>query len=167
MNELLSAVRHIIADADPELPVSDVQTLSMIVAEDTASRLTQVRVLGGFAVIAIFLAGIGIHGLLSFGVSQRSQEIGVRTAIGAQASDILGMILRETAALAGAGLVLGMVLAYAAGHGLSALLAGVSPNDALTYMAGVSLAIGMAAAGSFFPALRALRVDPITAIRVE
>ena len=86
-----------------------------IVETDTAPRLTQVRVLGAFAGIALLLAGIGIHGLLSFTVSNRRQEIGVRIALGAQPSDILAMVLREGILLAMAGVILGAALAYAVG----------------------------------------------------
>ena len=100
---LLPAVRRIIVEADPQQPISDVQTLSQIVEEQTAPRRMQVRVLTAFALVAILLAGIGIHGLLSFTVSNRAQEIGVRIAIGAQTRDILRMVLRESAVLVGVG----------------------------------------------------------------
>ena len=88
-----------------------------IVEEQTASRAAQVRVLGAFAVIAFLLAGVGIHGLLSFAVSRRTQEIGVRIALGAQPGEIVRMIVRQGALLAAAGVVPGVVLAYAAGAG--------------------------------------------------
>ena len=127
----------------------------------------QLRVLGAFAAIALLLAGIGIHGLLSFAVSQRTQEIGVRIALGAQAGDILGMVLREALWLALAGVVLGVALAYAAGRSMEALLAGVKPADAVTLASAVVLVVVMMIVGSAMPTLRALRVDPITAIREE
>ena len=138
-----------------------------IVERDTASRSTQVRVLGAFALIAFVLAGIGIHGLLSFAVSQRVQEIGVRMALGAQSGDILSMIIRRSLMLAVAGVVPGVALAYAAGRSMEALLAGVKPADTLTLASAVGLALAMTVAGSLAPTLRALRVDPITALRAE
>jgi ABC-type antimicrobial peptide transport system permease subunit len=102
---LAPAIRGIIRKADPQQPLADVLTLSDIVDLDTASRSVQVRVLGAFAVITFVLAAVGIHGLLSFVVSQRAQEIGVRMALGAQSSDILAMIVKQSMWLAMAGVV--------------------------------------------------------------
>ncbi len=164
---LAPSVRAIIQRIDPILPISDVTTLTEVVDRDTASRAAQLRVLGAFAAIAFVLAGIGIHGLLSFAVSQREQEIGVRMALGAQSSDILGMVMRRCLMLTVAGVVPGVALAYAAGRSMQALLAGVAPADALTLAAAVGLVVVMTFAGSVFPTLRALRVNPITAIRAE
>ena len=160
-------IRAIIRQIEPTLPVSDVATLTEVVERDTASRSAQVRVLAAFAVIAFVLAGIGIHGLLSFSVSQRAQEIGVRMALGAQSSDILRMIVRRSVLLALAGVIPGIALAYVAGRSMEALLAGVKPADATTMFAAVGLSMLMTVVGSVMPTLRALRVDPITAIRAE
>jgi hypothetical protein len=164
---LASAVRAIIHEIEPALPVTDVNTMIDVVERDTASRAAQVRVLAAFAVIAFVLAGIGIHGLLSFSVSQRAQEIGVRIALGAQSGDILRMIVRRSVMLALAGIVPGVALAYAAGRSMEALLAGVKPADAVTMVAAVALSVLMTLIGSLMPTVRALRVDPITALRAE
>jgi len=164
---IAAPIRAIIRQIEPTLPVSDVATLTEVVERDTASRAAQVRVLSAFAVIAFVLAGIGIHGLLSFSVSQRAQEIGVRMALGAQSSDILRMVLRRSAVLALAGVIPGIALAYVAGRSMEALLAGVKPADAPTMFAAVGLSVLMTVVGSVMPTLRALRVDPITAIRAE
>jgi ABC-type antimicrobial peptide transport system permease subunit len=109
-----------------------VQTLTDMIGRETASRSIQVRVVAAFAAIAFMLAAVGIHGLLSFAVSQRTQEIGVRVALGAQRGDILGMVVRRSVALAIAGVIPGAALAYAAGRSMEALLAGVKPTDGLT-----------------------------------
>ena len=164
---LAPSIRAIIRRIDPVLPVSDVTTLTEIVDRDTASRTAQLRVLGAFAVIAFVLAGIGIHGLLSFSVSQRAQEIGVRMALGAQSGDILSMVLGRSVLLAVAGVVPGIALAYAAGRSMEALLAGIKPADTLTLISAVTLTVAMTMVGSVMPTLRALRVDPMTAIREE
>jgi predicted permease len=164
---LAPSVRAIIQRIDPALPISDVTTLTEIVDRDTASRSAQLRVLAAFAAIAFVLAGIGIHGLLSFAVSQREQEIGVRMALGAQSSYILGMVMRRCLMLTVAGIVPGVALAYAAGRSMQALLAGVAPADLPTLAAAVALVVVMTFAGSVFPTLRALRVNPMTAIRAE
>ncbi len=161
------ALRQIIRSADPEQPVSDVRLLADIVDADTAPRAVQVRVLGAFAALAFLLAGIGIHGLLSFTVSQRTQEIGVRVALGAQPRDILGLVLRESLVLGALGVTLGAALAYAAARALVSLLAGITPSDPLTFSAAIALALAMTLAGSLLPAIRALRVDPSTAMRIE
>jgi ABC-type antimicrobial peptide transport system permease subunit len=100
---LLPGIRAAVAKADPQLPISEVRMLSEIVEADTAPRQVQLRVLGGFALLAFLLAGIGIHGLLAFTVSQRAREIGVRMALGAQAGAILRMVLRQGTVLAAVG----------------------------------------------------------------
>jgi putative ABC transport system permease protein len=164
---LLPALRRIIAEADPQQPVSDVQTLTHLVEDQTAPRLLQVRVLAAFAFVAMVLAGIGIHGLLSFTVASRSQEIGVRIAIGAQTRDILAMVLRESAVLLIVGSVAGVLLAYVAGRLLESILAGVQPGDLATYAIALAVVVSVTLAGSFLPALRAVRVDPMTAMRAE
>ena len=154
-------------EADAQQPLSDVRTLTEIVENDTAPRSAQVRVLGAFALTALLLGGIGIHGLLSFAVAERTQEIGVRIALGAPRGDIVSMILHRSATLAVAGVVPGVALAYASGRAMQALLAGVAPGDPATFATATGLAIAMTMSGSLLPALRAVRVDPIAAMRVE
>jgi predicted permease len=160
-------LRRVVSRLDPAQPVSDVRSLDSILEAQTAPREVQVRVLGSFAAVAVLLAAIGIHGLLAFAVSARTSEIGVRLALGASARDILGLVLRQGVVLAGLGVVVGLALAFAAGQGLQAILAGVSPRDALVFLTATSVVLAMAVAGGLLPALRALRVDPLTAIRAE
>jgi predicted permease len=164
---LMPAIRRIIHDADPEQPISSVQMLSQVIADDSAPRAVQVRVLGAFALVALLLAGIGIHGLLSFAVSQRKQEIGVRIAVGARPADILRLIMSEGVALAMAGIALGAAAAYAAARTMESLLAGVKPDDPRTFLAAIAVVLAMTVAGSLAPAIRAVLVDPIAAIRAE
>jgi len=162
---LTPAIRRIIRNADPQQPVSDVRTMPVILELETASRTVQVRVLGVFAGIAFLLAAVGIHGLLSFAVSQRVREIGVRIALGAARADILRMILAQGAWVALAGVLPGLALAYGAGRMMQALLAGIHPADAPTFLSAAGLCLVMTLVGSFLPALRAVRIDPMTAIR--
>jgi len=164
---LLPAVRRIIRGADAEQPISDVRTMADIVEDQTASRAAQVRVLGAFAAIAFLLAGVGIHGLLSFAVSRRTQEIGVRIALGARPGEIVKTIVGQGALLACAGVLPGIALAYAAGRAMEGLLAGVHPGDAVAFASAIGLCVLMTVLGSLLPALRAVRIDPITAIRSE
>jgi predicted permease len=165
--QIAPAVRSIIASAEPQLPVTDVRPLSEIVAGETASRRAQLVVLGGFAGIAFLLAAIGIHGLLSYAVSQRTQEIGVRMALGATRGNILRLIVGDALMLAILGICAGTAVAYGAGLEVRSLLAGLSPNDLDAFSAGILLSLVMTIAGSFVPAMRAVRVDPATALRAE
>ena len=143
------------------------RTLTDILDAETGARTVQLIVLGAFAAIAFLLAGIGIHGLLSFAVSQRTQEIGVRMALGATRSEILAMILRRGLWLAAAGVAIGAVVALPTGQSLQSMLAGVKPADAGAFLYAALLAAAMTAAGSLLPALRAVRLDPLQAIRTE
>jgi putative ABC transport system permease protein len=166
-SQIAPAVRRIIAKAEPQLPVTNVRPLSEIVAGETASRKAQLVVLSGFAGIAFLLAAIGIHGLLSFTVSHRTQEIGVRMALGATRGNIMRLIAGEAFSLAMIGILLGAAMAYASGLELQSLLAGLKPNDVDAFSAGILLSLVMTIAGSCLPAMRAVRVDPATALRAE
>jgi predicted permease len=164
---LLPAIHRIVHEVDPGQPISNVQTMSEIAADDTAARSLLVKVLGIFALVAFLLAGVGIHGLLSFAVSQRTQEIGVRIALGAQTGHIMRMVLGRSAMLAGIGIVAGLALAYESGRAMESLLAGVKPDDLPTFVIAVVLCVVMALLGSLVPTLKAVKVDPIAAIRME
>jgi predicted permease len=162
---LLPAVRRAVGRIDPQQPVSDVRLMNDIVSDATAARSVQVRVLGAFALVAFLLAAVGIHGLLAYSVSSRQHEIGVRMALGAARGVVVRMVLRQAIVLAAAGVVPGIVLAYAAGRAMQALLAGVRPDDGLTFVTTAVLCLVMTIAGSFAPALRAVRIDPASALR--
>jgi putative ABC transport system permease protein len=164
---LLSAVRQIVRAVDPAQPISGVRPMDAVVAGETASRRAQLEVLGVLAVVAVMLSGIGIYGLLAYTVSQRSQEIGVRLALGADPARVGRMIFADGMRLAVIGIVPGVLGAYAAGRGMSALLFGVAPSDPVTFTAGVGLALVMALAGSIVPTLRAVRVTPMSVLRAE
>ena len=164
---LVAAVRQIVRAADPEQPISSVRTLEEVVAGETATRRGQLHVLGVLAIVAVVLSGVGIYGLLAYTVSQRSAEIGVRLALGAEPSRVGRMIFTDGMRLALVGLVPGVLVAYAAARGMSALLFGVAPGDPATFAAAVGLALLMTFAGSLVPALRAVRVSPMSVLRAE
>jgi len=164
---LVPSIRQIIRRVDREQPISDVRTMEDVVDLQTAGRKTQVHVLGAFATIAFVLAAVGIHGLLSFAVSQRIREIGVRMALGASSGHILSMILRSGVWVAVGGVIPGLALAYAAARTLRALLVGIEPWDLATFSCAAGLCLVMTLVGSLLPALRAVRIDPQTAIRTE
>jgi predicted permease len=167
LDRLVPAVRSIIRQVDPVQPIADVRPMTAIIEAETASRAIQVRVLAGFALVAVLLAAIGIHGVLSFAVSQRLPEIGVRVALGAQRRDILALVMGRGVTLVAIGLVPGLALAYAAARALQSLLTGVTPADPVTFAAASGLTALMAVAGTLLPTLTALRVNPLTAIRSE
>ncbi len=164
---LLSSVRRIIQDADPEIPISNVRSLQEIVDGETASRVTQIRVIGAFTVLSLLLAAIGIHGLLAFVVSQRQPEIGLRIALGAGSNDILKMVAHKGFQVAVIGVCIGMFLAYGAGKAMEALLAGVKPGDLTSFFVAGVVALVMTISGCLVPAFRAIRVDPVTTLRAE
>jgi putative ABC transport system permease protein len=164
---LLPQIRRIVRAADGQQPVSNVRTLADIVESSTATRALEVRVLGAFAAIAFLLAAVGIHGVLAFAVSNRAREIGVRMALGARRGDIVRMVVLRGALLAMAGVVPGVALAWYAGRMLEALLAGVKPYDASTFLTATGLTVAMTLLGCLLPAWRAARVDPMTAMRLE
>ena len=167
LEALISAVRQIVGAADPEQPVSDVRTMDEVLAGDTVSRRAQIQVLGAFALVAILLSGVGIYGLLAYAVSQRSQEIGVRLALGAEPSRVGRMIFADGMRLAVFGVVPGVVCAYAAARGMRALLFGIAPGDPATFATAIGLVLVMVLAGSLVPALRAVRVSPMSVLRAE
>jgi putative ABC transport system permease protein len=164
---LIPAVRRIVAQADPIQPISNLRSMSEVVAGETASRRAQLRVLGALAVIALMLAGVGIHGLLAYTVSQRTREIGVRRALGASPAGIARIVVGEGLLLALAGIVLGVLAGYAAGKGMNALLFGVQPSDPATMVAAITLSVVMTLAGAILPTIRAVRVSPMLAMRSD
>ena len=164
---LVDRVRAIVRAADPDQPVSDVRMLEDVVAGETATRRALLHVLTALAGIALLLSGVGIHGLLAYMVSQRSHEIGVRLALGAEPSSVAGMVLSEGMKLALFGIVMGIGVAYAAARGMSVLLFGVEPADPATFAVAVGLALIMTLAGAMLPAMRAVRVNPLMLMRAQ
>src|SRR5262249_47600194 len=137
------------------------------IGEQTGPRRAQVQALGVFAAIAFLLAAIGMHGLLSFAVSSRTQEIGVRMALGAQRFDIVRMFLTQAVTLGVSGCVLATPIGYAASKGLTSQLYGVQPDDPAVYAAAALFVLTLTIAVSLRPALRASRTDPAITIRTE
>jgi predicted permease len=164
---LLPSIREIVRRIDPEQSVSDVKMLSDVVGDQTVTRRTQIRVLGALALLAVILAGVGIHGLLSFTVAQRDREIGVRLALGAGPTRVARMIVSEAVRMALIGVIPGVLIAYVAARAMSALLFGVPAGDPVTIGAAALICFATAALGCVRPALRAARIDPISALRSD
>ncbi|HSR51144.1 MAG TPA: FtsX-like permease family protein, partial [Acidobacteriota bacterium] len=149
------------------LPVSDIQPLSQTAAESLETRAFISTLLAIFAAAAILLAAVGIYGVIAFLSSQRTQEIGVRMAMGARRQDILRLVLRQGVILTFAGLVIGLGLSIALTRTATSILAEVSPTDPLVYTTGIVLLGLIATSAGLIPALRASRTNPVRALRAE
>jgi putative ABC transport system permease protein len=164
---LADAVRDQMRSLDPGLPLYDVNTLEQIVSQSMASRRFNLSVFGLFAVLALVLAVIGIYGVMSSTVTERTREVGIRMALGAERRAVVGLILGQGMGLVLAGLALGLLGAFGVTRVLSSLLYGVSPNDPAVF-AGVALLLSaVAMLATYLPARRASRVDPMVALRHE
>jgi predicted permease len=163
--KLAATLRSIVRDVDRSVPVSDVRTMDDILDRSVQrDRFTMVLV-ALFALAALLLGAVGIYGVMSYLVSQRTQEMGVRIALGASAGSVLALVVRRGALMAGAGAIIGVVAATWATRPLAFLLYGVSPTDPLTFAAVPLLFLGVAVAASYLPARRATRIDPIATLR--
>jgi putative ABC transport system permease protein len=152
---------------DPGLPLSSVVTMGDIVDSAFAQRRFNVVVLGIFALSALVLAGIGLYGVMAYTVNQRTHERGVRLALGAQRREVVRMVLEESLRLVAGGVALGLGAALLLNRLLSTLLFEIKPNDPGALIGASVLLAGIALLGSFVPAQRAARVDPMTTLRQE
>ncbi|HEX2444417.1 MAG TPA: ABC transporter permease [Vicinamibacterales bacterium] len=162
---IASNVRGLLRDLDRNLPAFSMSPLADVVSESLDQRRFSVLLLGLFATIALLLAAVGLYGVISYSVSQRTQEIGVRLAIGAPRSRLLGMVVGQGMKLVIAGIVLGLAGALALARLVSTLLFEVTPFDPPSYASTVIALVAVAALACYVPARRAMRVDPITALR--
>jgi putative ABC transport system permease protein len=165
--QLLPAIRKAVWGLDPDQPITRIQTLSEKVSESQSRQRFQTMLLGLFGVLALVLAVVGIYGVVSYTVEQRTSEIGLRMALGARPAGILGMVIRQAMTLCGAGALAGLAIAWAASRAMSSLLFGVQPVDAITYAAVCATLIAAALAACWLPAYRAAGTNPMEALRHE
>jgi putative ABC transport system permease protein len=164
---LIKDARAAVSAVDPNQPVARVRTMEQMVAESVAGRRFNMVLLGAFAILALVLAAVGIYGITSYSVAQRTREMGLRMALGAKPGTVLRMILREAGWLALIGLAAGLVLAVATTRVMASLLFGVPATDPATF---VAVAVGLAAVSflaAYLPGRRATRVDPMVAFRAD
>ena len=164
---MVPAARHVIAAVDPEQPVSNVQTMDDIIDDRVADREQQMMLLGAFAGLALLLASIGLYGVLSYAVTQRSREIGLRMALGASPANVTRLVVGHGIALTGVGLLIGLIGSWAATRALKNMLYGVSTTDPTTFAAVATLLTIISIAACWIPAYRASRLDPIVVLREE
>jgi putative ABC transport system permease protein len=164
---LASTVRQTVWEIDKNQPVSDISTMEELVADSVARQRFSMLLLGIFASLALVLAAVGIYGVMSYSVAQRTREIGIRMALGAQRSDVLKMTIGGGLRLVLIGAAIGLVAALILTRVMSSLLFGVSPTDPLTFLSISLVLVSVAVLASYFPALRATRVDPMFALRYE
>jgi putative ABC transport system permease protein len=161
------AIRTLLADVDRTQPIFDVKPLETALSESIAPRRFNTLLLGAFALSALLLALIGIYGVIAYSVAQRTHEIGVRMALGAQQREVVGIVMRQGIAIASAGLLLGVAAALALTRVLTSLLYEVTPTDLSTFAVVGGVLGAAAAAACCGPALKAARIDPIVALRYD
>jgi putative ABC transport system permease protein len=161
------AVRQTLRDLDKDLPWSSVQTLAEMVSDSSRERRYVALLLGLFAAVALALASVGIYGVVSYSVSQRTREIGIRMAFGAEVRNVLGMVLKEVLRLVFAGVAVGLLGSWALSRYLTSILYAVRGTDLATYILAALLMTAVALVACLAPARRAAKVDPMAALRYE
>ncbi len=164
---LAAAAREVIAAIDPALPLASVRTMDDVLGAAESRPRFLTLLLGLFSLVALALAGVGIYGLMSYSVTQRTNEIGIRMALGAQPSDVLRLIVGHGMRLTSLGLAIGIAAAIVLTRSLASLWFGISATDPLTFTSITVILCGVALLACYLPARRAMRVDPIVALRYE
>jgi putative ABC transport system permease protein len=165
--ELASRLREALRPIEPDLPTANLRTMQTLVDRAVSPRRFVVLLLGGFAGFALVLASLGIYAVISYSVSQRTQEIGIRMALGASAERLQRSILLHTLGLAGIGMVVGVVASWVLARTLSGLLFGVTSSDPVTFVGMLAILSAVAAIAGYLPARRASRIDPMSALRMS
>ena len=164
---LAATLRQAVASVDPDLAAADVRTIDDYLAQSVATPRFNATLIAGFAILAVFLAGCGLYGVMSYAVVQRRREIGIRMALGAQPGDVRGMVVSQALKMGVTGLLVGLAGAFAAARLLANLLFGIGPSDPVTFATMCGLLLGVVLVAAYVPARRATRVDPMVALRAD
>ncbi|MGH7592794.1 MAG: FtsX-like permease family protein, partial [Gemmatimonadales bacterium] len=164
---LVGAMRDAVRSVDPLQAVYGVRTMDDVVRQSLAPRRTNTLLIAIFAALALVLAAAGVAAVVSYSVTQRSRELGIRAALGASGTDLVGLLSREIVLVAVSGIIAGMSGAWALAHVLSSLIYGVTVHDTLTFVGIPMLLLAVAALAALVPARRAARVDPAEVMRAE
>ncbi len=164
---LLNSIRAAVGDVDKTVPLYDVKSMDEMVSDAGSLRRFDMWLIGAFASLALLLAAVGIYGVMAYSVSQRTREIGIRIALGAQRSSVLGLIMGQGAKLAVAGVVAGLIGAFALTRLMESLLFGVSSRDLATFAVVPGIVLALILVGCYIPAHRATQLDPVVALREE
>ncbi|HYG65048.1 MAG TPA: FtsX-like permease family protein, partial [Thermoanaerobaculia bacterium] len=165
--DLAGVLRQVVTAADKEIPVDQVRSLEEVVSQALAQSRFKTVLLGLFAGLALVLAAVGVYGVISYSVAQRTHEIGIRMALGAHRGQVLRMVVRQGMGLVLAGVIAGLVLAWFAVRLLTDQVYGVSPSDPATFALVPLVLLAVALLANYLPARRATRVDPLEALRYE
>ena len=166
-SQVATLVRNDLKSIAPDLPASDFRTIQQLVDKAVSPRRFIVMLLGGFALFALILASLGIYGVISYSVSQRTQEIGIPMALGASARDLQSRIILQTLGLAAIGMLVGSAVSWILARALSGLLYGVTPADPVTFLGMLIVLTAVAALAGYLPARRASRIEPMVALRAD
>ena len=164
---LLDSMRRVSQQMSKDQVIFGAQTMDQIISDSLAARRFSMILFGAFAALALALASVGIYGVISYLVGQRTQEIGIRLALGARRADVLRLVLSQGTKMAGLGVLIGLAASLALTRLMAKMLYGVSPSDPLTFFAVAAILTLVALAASYIPARRAMRVDPVVALRYE
>ena len=165
--DLAASIRGVVASIDRNQPVANIKTLGDVIADTVAPRKFNMMLFTLFAVIAMLLAALGIYGVMAYSVAERTHEVGIRMALGAQKSDVLGLIIRKGMSITLIGIAVGLAIAFALTRLMATLLFGVTPTDAMTFAAVSAFVMLVALFACYIPARRATKVDPLVALRYE
>jgi len=167
VDSMTQVLRTAVRDVSPALTAANIQPMTALLAGSVAEPRFHMLLVSAFAAVALLLSALGIYGVIAYSVAQRTHEIGVRMALGAERNDVLRLVVAEGLAVGGAGVILGLAAAAVLTRVMAGLLFGVAPRDPLTFFAGGSLLLVVAVAASYIPARRATRVEPVAALRME
>jgi predicted permease len=167
VGEVIPTIRQVVAELDPELPVLEPRLMTTVIRDSSGDARIISMLMAGAGLVALFLAVIGLYGVISFIVTQRTHEVGVRVALGADRGKVVRLILLQGLRMTGVGIVVGLLAAFGLAQVLAAMIAAVDPLDPVAPLAGAAILLGAALLATLIPALRASRVDPMVALRHE